>query len=103
MVGKIYLSKIYFTDLSEYKIRPALVIKELGDDCICLPLTTKTKKNGIIINSNDLESGELKKESLIIIPKNFTLHKSILFKYLATIKNDKLNTIFTAFCHELGC
>jgi len=103
MVGKIYLSKIYFTDLSEYKIRPVLVIKELGDDCICLPLTTKTNKNGIIINSNDLENGELKKQSLIIIPKNFTLHKSILFKYLATIKSDKLNTIFVAFCHELGC
>ena len=29
MVGKIYLAKIYFTDLSEYKIRPVLVIKEL--------------------------------------------------------------------------
>jgi hypothetical protein len=32
MVGKIYLSKIYFTDLSKSKIRPVLVIKELGDD-----------------------------------------------------------------------
>jgi hypothetical protein len=103
MVGKIYLSKIYFTDLSEYKIRPVLVIKELGDDCICLPLTTKTNQNGIIVSKNDLESGELKKESLIIIPKNFTLHKSILFKYLATIKTDKLNSIFAAFCQKLEC
>jgi mRNA interferase MazF len=63
----------------------------------------KTNQNGIIVSKNDLESGELKKESLIIIPKNFTLHKSILFKYLATIKTDKLNSIFAAFCQELGC
>jgi len=103
VVGKIYLSKIYFTDLSESKIRPVLVIKEFGDDCICVPLTTKTNQNGIIISQNDLENGELKKESLIIIPKNFTLHKSILFKYLATIKTEKLNSIFTLFCQELGC
>jgi mRNA interferase MazF len=103
MVGNIYLSKIYFTDLSEYKIRPVLVLKEIADDCICVPLTTITHQNGIIISSNDLERGELKKESLIIIPKNFTLHKSILFKYLATLKTDKLNTIFATFCQELGC
>ena len=103
MVGNIYLSKIYFTDLSEYKIRPILVIKEISNDCVCLPLTTKTNKNGILISSNDLEKGELKTESLILIPKNFTLHKSILFKYIATIKIDKLNSILASFCHELGC
>ena len=28
MVGDIYISKIYFTDLSEYKLRPVLVIKK---------------------------------------------------------------------------
>ena len=26
MVGSIYLARIYFTDLSDYKIRPVLVI-----------------------------------------------------------------------------
>jgi len=30
MVGDIYLAKIYFTNLREYKIRPVLVIKQLG-------------------------------------------------------------------------
>jgi len=50
-----------------------------------------------------LESGNLKKESLIRIPKNFTLHQSILFKYIATLKIDQLNTIFAAFGKELEC
>ena len=73
MVGSIYLAKIYFTDLSEYKIRPVLVIKELGDDCICLQMTSQVNNN------------------------------SILFKYIANIKEQKLKAIFKLFCKEIGC
>jgi len=36
MVGDVYLAKIYFTDLSAYKIRPVLVYKKLDDDYVCL-------------------------------------------------------------------
>jgi len=43
MVGDIYLAKIYFTNLREYKIRPVLVIKQLGRDYICLQLTSQLK------------------------------------------------------------
>lgn len=103
MVGEIYLAKIFFTDLSEYKIRPVLVIKQLDDDCICLQLTTQFKNNKLTISNSDLKDGELKKESLIVVPKNFTLHKSILFKYLATIKDTKQKEIFEIFCKEIGC
>ena len=94
MVGKIYLARIYFTDLSEYKIRPVLIIKNLGEDCICLQLTSQVDENKIIINKQDLISGNLRKTSLVVVPKNFTLHKSILFKYIATINSAKLSEIF---------
>ena len=47
--------------------------------------------------------GSLKKDSLVVVPKNFTLHKSILFKYIATLKIKKLNQIFQLFCKEIGC
>ena len=103
MVGGIYLAKIYFTDLSQYKIRPVLVIKELGNDRICLQLTTQYNKKHIVIRNSDLNDGRMKKESLIVVPKNFTLHKSILFKYIATIKSDKLEEIFEVFCQQIGC
>jgi len=103
MVGSIYLAKIYFTDLSEYKIRPVLVIKELGEDCICLQLTSKLNNNDIFITNDDLIQGILKKDSLVVVPKNFTLHKSILFKYIADIKQEKLKVIFSLFCKEIGC
>lgn len=103
MVGKIYLAKIYFTDLSDYKIRPVLVIKTLGDDCICLQLTTQYHDNLIVIQRNDLSDGNLKKDSLVVVPKNFTLHNSILFKCLGTLKIEKQKEIFKAFCRQIGC
>ncbi len=34
MVGGIYLAKIYFTDLSDFKIRPVLVLKQNQLFCI---------------------------------------------------------------------
>ena len=80
MVGDIYLAKIYFTDLSEYKIRPVLVIKEMDEDCICLQLTSQLNSTAMILTNKDLSQGKLQKDSLVVVPKNFTLHKSILFK-----------------------
>ena len=103
MVGKIYLVKIYFTDLSEYKIRPVLVIKELDEDCICLQLISQYKNSNLIISNSDLIDGKLKKESLVVVPKNFTLHNSILFKYLGELNLDKQKEIFEAFCRKIGC
>ncbi|MEA3554034.1 MAG: type II toxin-antitoxin system PemK/MazF family toxin [Campylobacterota bacterium] len=103
MVGNIYLAKIYFTDLSEYKIRPVLVIKELDKDCICLQLTSQFHYSKLKLTNNDLSQGSLKKDSLIVVPKNFTLHKSILFKYIATIKKEKLQNIYKLFCDDIGC
>ena len=103
MVGNIYLAKIYFTDLSAYKIRPILVLKQLGDDCICLQLTTQYKNQKIVISNSDLKEGTLNKESMVVVPKNFTLHKTILFKYLGTLNSKKLNDIFEIFCREIGC
>jgi len=103
MVGDIYLAKIYFTDLSKYKIRPILIIKELDEDCICLQLTSQIKNSTIILTNDDLSNGTLQKDSLVVVPKNFTLHKSILFKYIASVKQEILLKIFENFCNEIGC
>jgi len=104
MVGEIYITKIFFTDLSEFKLRPVLIIKELDkNDIICLQLSTKIKKNRIIITNNDLAEGKLKKDSVVVIPKNFTLNKSLLIKKIAKISDIKFNIIKEKFCKELSC
>ena len=104
MVGNIYLSKIYFTDLSEYKIRPVLVIKELDkEDVICLQLSSQIKENRIIITNKDLIDGNLLKKSVVIVPKNFTLNKVTLIKYIGKILDEKFQIIYQKFCNDLNC
>ena len=51
MVKKLFLAKIFFTDLSNYKLRPILLIKEYKDeDFLYLPLTTNLELKGITLN-----------------------------------------------------
>jgi hypothetical protein len=102
MVADIYLAKIYFTDLSDYKIRPVLIYQELGDDCICFQITSQNYKS-IKLTNHNLINGKLKKDSFVVVPKNFTLHKSIFTKKLATVKNDKFKEIKDSFCKQLKC
>jgi mRNA interferase MazF len=103
MVGKIYLATIYFTDFSEYKVRPVLIIKHIEQDCICLPLTSKMHRDGIVITNNDLLDGFLKKDSLVVFPKNITLHTSLLLRHIATLSPGKMRDIFMMFCQKIGC
>lgn len=103
MVGTIYLARIYFTDMSAYKIRPVIVIKHFGEDCMCLPLTSKSEHHGIEVTNRDVTQGSLKKDSLVIFPKSFTLHNSILIKQVATVSSEKYSDIFSMYCHQLGC
>jgi mRNA interferase MazF len=103
MVGEIHLAKIYFTDFSSYKIRPVFVIKQLGDDCVCLQLTSKSKSDRITIDNDNLLSGEIKLKSFVVIPKNFTIHRDLLFKKIATVNDKKTSEIFNHFCIEIGC
>jgi mRNA interferase MazF len=57
----------------------------------------------IKLTNDDLIDGNLKKDSLIIVPKNFTLHKTILNKYIGQLNNEKLSNIFDSFCDKIGC
>ena len=69
MVGKIFLAKIYFTDMADHKERPILLIYQYRDeDFLFLPLTTNLTMPGVSISSSDLSSGVLKKPSVVIVP-----------------------------------
>jgi len=103
MVGEIYLAKIYFTDFSRYKIRPVLIIKQLGDDCICLQLTYKSKSDRVTIDNDNLLIGKIKRKSFVVIPKNFTMHRDLLFKKIATVNDKKISKISDNFCIAIGC
>ena len=104
MVRKIFLSKIYFTDLSGYKVRPILLIKEYKDeDFLYLPLTTNLKLSGISFSPHDLDSVHLNKPSVVIVPKVGIIHKYFLIKEVGVIKQDIFTNILKEICISFGC
>ena len=45
IIKSIYIAKVYFTSMADYKVRPVLIIKEYEkNDIIYLPLTTFQKE-----------------------------------------------------------
>ncbi len=75
----IILISIPFTDLSERKIRPALILAKIKDDLLCCfissNLETETKHDLVVKKDN---KNNLKVDSVIKCGKLFTLHKSLV-------------------------
>ncbi len=102
-IGDILLIKFPFTNLSDAKKRPVLVIKvdHIYGDFICFQITSKsTSENLIKIESNDLYSGELKLTSFLKYDKCFTLSNQIVEKKLATVNQEFMNNLKELFCNE---
>ncbi|MDP3683405.1 MAG: growth inhibitor PemK [Ignavibacteria bacterium] len=104
MVRKLFLAKIFFTDLSDYKLRPVLLIKEYKDeDFLYLPLTTNLELKGITINNDDMEKGLLKQTSVVIVPKIGILHKKFLVKEIGMVKKEIFGKVMKEFCSQFNC
>jgi len=103
MVGEIYLVRMLFSDFADSKIRPVLVIKEYEEDVLVLPLTTSLNRKGLIIKSEELIEGELKKDSIVITNKPFFISKSLLIRKIGRISKNKLGIIKRELCNELSC
>jgi len=94
MVRKIFLAKIFFTDLSNYKIRPILIVKEYKDeDFLYVPLTSNLNINGIELKPEKLEAGQMYKPTIIAVPKIGILHKSLFVKEIGLIKQETFDKV----------
>jgi mRNA-degrading endonuclease toxin of MazEF toxin-antitoxin module len=104
MVAKIFLAKVYFTDLASYKDRPILLIHQYRtEDFLFLPLTTNLQLQGVSISSADLSSGTLKKPSVIIVPQISIIHKSLLIKELGELQQTTFSKVMKKVCESLAC
>ena len=68
MKGDVVVIPFPFSDLSEQKRRPALVVADLdSDDIILCEITGRTRidKYSILLGQQDFEEGGLKVESII--------------------------------------
>jgi hypothetical protein len=106
MVGHIYFIAMPYSDFTKVKARPVLVYAAIDkNDFLILPLTSNLKRDGIIINQNDIEDGNLKKESIVVIPKLTAVDASLLMgtRFIASLKKDSFNKIKKELCKKLAC
>lgn len=101
----IILIPFPFTDLSATKKRPALVIsytdfnKENQDILVCqITHNVKQRSHSILINNNNLESGNLAVESLIKANKIFTIDKSLIIQKIGKLNSKTYSAVYDEMC-----
>jgi len=105
MVGNIYFFNIAYSNFKQSKGRPILIIKELENDFLFLPLTSNLSRDGFLLKNTNLKDGYLQKDSVIIVPKISVIDKNLIkseAKYIATIKPKIFSNIFKLICNKLG-
>ena len=106
MVGNIYFINMPYSDFKQAKGRPVLVYKNIDkNDFLILPLTTNLNRDGMIITSEDIQDGRIKKDSIVIVPKLTAVDSSLIIgsKFIASLKKDSFIKIRKELCLRLDC
>lgn len=94
--GTVVLIKFPFSDLSNVKLRPALVLALASkNDFILCQITSKRygDDKSQILQIDDFKDGSLHRQSYVRYTKIFTANKSIIASKIGTIKDSKLHSI----------
>jgi mRNA interferase MazF len=94
--GDVVVIPFPFSDLSQAKRRPALVLAVLqGNDLILCQITSKSVQDNysIPVDQNDFASGSLNQESNIRPNKLFTADSQIILYCTGKIKKTKLDQV----------
>ena len=98
-VGQIVVLPFPFSDLSNKKNRPVLVLAYVGKgDWLACQITSNTyaDKLAIEINDNDFMTGSLQRVSFARPGKLFTAHDSLFASVAGQLQADKLLAILEA-------
>lgn len=94
--GEVVAIPFPFSDLTQAKRRPALILTELeGDDLILCQITSQAIKDkyAIPINDNDFEAEGLKKPSNIRPNRIFTADSHLVLYRIGKLKVGKLTEV----------
>ncbi len=94
--GDVVVLPFPFSDLTQSKRRPALVIAELkGDDVILCPITSQWVKDeyAIPIDENDFVQGSLKKKSHIRPNRILTADSRIIVYSAGHLKKKRVDDV----------
>ena len=93
-----------FSNLTQVKRRPALIIKiPKGEDMIVSQITGKSYENSVevLINKKDFKEGGLKADSYLRLDKIFSIEKSLIKYKAGSLKKEKFNQILNGVCSFL--
>jgi len=88
--GSIILIKYPFSDFSDFKKRPAIVLKKNNDDICVIFLSSNLEnkaKEDLIIKKN--AENNLAVDSVCKILKIATLHESLIYKKIGILNQDQ--------------
>ena len=94
--GDIIVVPFPFSDLTQAKRRPALVISALeGNDLILCQITSQSVRDNyaILLDDKDFNTGSLKQSSNIRPNRIFTADNHIVLYRVGGLKLDKINEI----------
>lgn len=97
--GDIVVVPFPFSDLTQSKRRPALIISKLeGDDLILCQITSQSIKDSyaISLDDKDFQRGSLKQSSNIRPNRIFTADNHIVLYKVGNLKIEKLTEIIEA-------
>jgi len=99
---EVVLIPIPFSDLKSKKRRPVIVISnntynQKTEDIVVVAVTSNIEKKDytILITQNDMEEGNLPKDSMIRVDKIYSLSQLIVVKRLGKIKKTTFEKIVT--------
>lgn len=91
IVGDIVIIPFPYTDLSNYKKRPALIIKDLDNqDYLLVMITSKNydTKHSYKIAKEDFINGKLPVESWVRFNRLFEANENIILNKVASVSNE---------------
>jgi mRNA interferase MazF len=94
--GDVVVIPFPFTNLSEQKARPALVLADLaGPDLILCQITTKPGRDryAVAVDRADFSDGSLKYPSSIRANQIFTLEKTLVRDRVGCLKKEKTEEV----------
>ena len=92
--GSVIVIPFPFSDLSEVKRRPALVLADLaGDDILLCQITSRysDEKHVVSLKTTDFKTGSLPINSYIRHTRIFTADKNIMLKTVGIVSDEIIN------------
>lgn len=96
--GDVVVVPFPFSDLTQTKRRPALVLNDLpGEDLILCQITSQTVRNAaaLSIDLTDFQQGSLNKLSNVRPDRLFTANQGLILYKAGSLKAEKMREILT--------